>query len=254
MLWLLHGFLGRAADWDEPARALAAGGFGTAQRPDLFAPEPGGGEPWPELRPTWAGPDLPSWGARFAARAAARGDGRPAVLIGYSLGGRLALHALLAAPAVWRAAILVSTHPGLESAAERAARRGADESWARRFEAEPWEGLMAAWQAQPVFGGRGRVLRRTEADFDRTALAAALGVWSLGTQENLLPRLRTLNLPVLWLAGDGDETFARLAREGAAALPRGECRLVEGAAHRVPWEAPAALLACCRTFLNRLEE
>jgi len=251
MIWLVHGFLGRAADWDGLARALAAAGIDEVRRCDLFAPEPADPDPDLELRPGRASPDLPTWGERFAARATA--TGRRPVVVGYSLGARLALHALLAAPEAWRAAILVSAHPGLASEAERSARRAADEVWARRFETDAWADLMRAWHAQPVFGGRGGSRARGEARFDRTRLAAALRVWSLGTQENLRPRLRTLRCPVLWLAGDGDEKFVRVARDAAPEVPDVELRIVEGAGHRVPWEAPDAFHALCRTFLSRLK-
>jgi 2-succinyl-6-hydroxy-2,4-cyclohexadiene-1-carboxylate synthase len=57
------------------------------------------------------------------------------------MGGRLAMHALLESPELWSAAILVSANPGLPAADHpgRAQRMASDESWARRFESDPWE-------------------------------------------------------------------------------------------------------------------
>jgi len=246
MIWLLHGFLGRASDWEPFVDDFAALGRGDVRRPDLFGPRslP---EPW-ALGPSDSGPGgLPAWGTAFAEEVR-RVDSAP-VLIGYSLGGRLALHALLADPSMWKAAILVSTHTGLTTEEECAARVTADEGWAARFESEPWASLVRAWLAQPVFGGRGRTTRLEESRFDRAALAAALRRWSLGRQENLLARLSALTLPVLWLAGSDDPKFVRVATPAVAELPVGRLAIIEGCAHRLPWEAPEAFRRHCREFL-----
>lgn len=243
MIRLLPGFLGRGADWAPFTAGFESLSGGPVETPELFAP----GSPLVESE------SLTAAASAFAAQGAASADEDAfRVLIGYSLGGRIALHALLAAPERWRAAVIVSAHPGLESEAECAARRAHDERWARRFESEPWDALMTAWHAQSVFAGRAPTGPRREADFDRTALAHALRAWSLGTQENLRPALRALRLPVLWLAGAEDAKFAALGREAAAALPEGRFEVVAGCAHRVPWEAPDAFLAHCRAFIQSL--
>jgi 2-succinyl-6-hydroxy-2,4-cyclohexadiene-1-carboxylate synthase len=250
VIWLLPGFLGRAADWKPFRPALARAGCGTVRGVELFAPRlvrdglvrDGRTEPLP------LPPGLPGWGAAFTATVEEQ-DPTP-VLIGYSLGGRLALHALVAAPSLWRAAIIVSAHPGLASTAERAARLERDEAWARRFETEPWDSLMAAWQDQAVFHGRSPSAPRREHDFDRAKLAAALRAWSLGAQENLVPALRTVTQPVLWLAGQDDHRFVEAAGPAVAALPAGRLAVVEGAVHRAPWENPAAFLRLVNQFLQ----
>lgn len=252
MIRLLPGFLGRGADWAPFTAGFESLSGGPVETPELFAP----GSPLVEIESlTAAGSAFAARGAAsaFAAQGAASADEDAfRVLIGYSLGGRIALHALLAAPERWRAAVIVSAHPGLESEAECAARLAHDEAWARRFESEAWDDLMTAWHAQPVFAGRAPTAPRREADFDRAALAHALRAWSLGTQENLRPALRALRFPVLWLAGAEDAKFAALGREAAAALPEGRFEVVAGCAHRVPWEAPDAFLAHCRAFIQSL--
>jgi len=155
-------------------------------------------------------------------------------------------------PSLWKAAVLVSTHTGLTTEEERVARVNADEAWAARFESEPWPSLISAWMAQPVFAGRGRGTRLEERAFDRAALAAALRRWSLGRQENLLTRLPALTLPVLWLAGSDDPKFVRIAKPAAAELPAGRLAIIEGCAHRLPWEAPEAFRRECHEFLAPL--
>jgi 2-succinyl-6-hydroxy-2,4-cyclohexadiene-1-carboxylate synthase len=224
VIWALHGFLGRGADWNELRSACATESLPALHTPDLFAAPP-------------AHRSLAAWGDHFAAWVAET-DPSP-VLLGYSLGGRLALHALLARPTLWRGAVIVSTHPGLTDPAERAARRADDARWAERFLHEDWDMVLADWDAQAVFGGAKRTLERPASAYDRTALATALLDWSLGVQEPLAERLNGIPCPVLWVAGVRDARYVQLGRDAMAQLPRGELRIAPNAGHRVPWEGPA---------------
>jgi len=226
VIWCLHGFLGLGADWDALRAACAAAGHPAIRTPSLFAPR---GVAVP------ARGSLTEWGAAFAAHVAAA-DPTP-IVIGYSLGGRLALHALLARPALWRGAVIVSAHLGLADAAARAARRAHDAAWARRFRDDAWDRVLADWDARDVFGGRPQRQPRPEAAYDRTALAAALEDWSLGTQPPLTDRLDAIPCPVLWVTGADDPRYVAQGDAAVHALPRGALRAAPGAGHRVPWEA-----------------
>ena len=160
-----------------------------------------------------------------------RGD----VLLGYSRGGRLALQALLDG-AKYKAAVFISTRV---SPAERSR-----EDWAQRFERDDWETLMRDWNAQPLFGGH--VMPRREEDFDRAELARQL-------RENVpaaLPRLHELKIPTLWIAGARDAKYVAEAELAASRVPNGTLAIVAGAAHRVPWERPDAVVAALRRFLG----
>src|SRR3989442_3646550 len=138
VIWCLHGFLGRGGDW----YFLRDDGF-EVRAPSLFS-----GDSLDDLRPS------PS-----------------DTILGYSMGARLALRLV----AQWGAgalagAVLVSagiTYP-------EPGRRELDETWARRFESEPWDSVVEAWNAQTVFGGRKNPLVRNEGDFDRGASPEAL--------------------------------------------------------------------------------
>jgi 2-succinyl-6-hydroxy-2,4-cyclohexadiene-1-carboxylate synthase len=205
MIVALHGFLGEGSDWD----FLREAGF------DVVTP------PLDAIPPS--------------------GD----VLLGYSLGGRLALQALLAG-ADYRCAVLVSTGLGIEGEAEREHRRLADEQWARRFEADDWATVMRDWNGQPVFGGH--VLPRSEQP--RAPLVQALRAWSPGVLPPAGPRLHELGTPALWIAGSRDARYVAECSRGAALMPIGRVEIVEGAGHRVPWEAPEAFIERLRLFLD----
>lgn len=151
------------------------------------------------------------------------------ILLGYSLGGRLALQTLLAG-ANYKRAILVSTGLGIEDESARAARRASDEAWAHRFESEDFETVMAAWNAQPVLAGP--ALPRTRDDYDPRALRE----WSSGALPPVTSRLHELTIPTLWIAGARDTKYVAEAHRGAS-LARGRVVVVNDAGHRVPWEA-----------------
>lgn len=172
----------------------------------------------------------------YAAGAASADD----VLIGYSMGGRLALHIL--ERETFAKAVIVSA--GLNAPdPERLAR---DEAWARRFETGEWSSLMRDWHAQPVFGGH--VVERREEDFDRGELARQLREWSPAVLPP--PRLEAIETPILWVAGARDTRYAEVARTAVARLPHAELWICPDAGHRVPWEQPDALVERLRLFLD----
>ena len=146
------------------------------------------------------------------------------VLVGYSMGGRLALQALIAGAAFERA-VIVSAGLNLEEGREQ--RRARDETWARRFESDPWDDLMRDWNAQPVFGGH--VVERFESAYDRRELARQLRENSPGVLPPLAPRLHEITIPMLWVVGERDKTYVETGR-GALDLPeRGAPRSVGAA-------------------------
>ena len=59
-----------------------------------------------------------------------------------------------------------------------------------------------------------------------------------------------LALPTLWIAGVRDPKYVAEARRAAALAPNATLEIVDGAAHRVPWERPDAVVASLRRFLG----
>ena len=162
------------------------------------------------------------------------------VLLGYSMGGRLALQ-LLERQRFARAVIVSA---GLNATDDE--RRLRDDAWARRFESEEWASLMRAWNAQAVFGGH--ALARLERDYNRAELARQLREWSPAVLPP--PRVEEIDTPILWIAGERDAKYVDVARRAVERLPQAQLWICPDAGHRVPWEQPELFVTRLRDFLE----
>lgn len=174
------------------------------------------------------------------------------ILLGYSLGGRLGLHALLKKPGKWQGAIFVSTHPGLKSAEEKNKRIVADKLWAEKFQRTPWDVLMREWNAQDVFKHDPFPCNREESDFKRESLSQALITWSLGVQEDLSDAIAALEIPILWMAGENDGKFVKLAQELKFKHQKSQLCVVSNSGHRLPFGQPEKFNSIVNKFIQEL--
>ncbi len=226
----IHGFLGLPTDWNlfnfsklhaynltNPSIAPAADGF-------------------------WG------WAKRFNQEV----QPKEGFMLGYSLGGRLGLHALLDRPNHWKGAIIVSSHTGFKTEKERMTRLQVDAEWADLFEKEPWEKVLQMWNIQSVFGGVDYPLMRQEKLFSRKHLADQLRFGSRGHQDDLSKPVQNLQMPLLWICGELDPTFHQVAKELSFAHPLSRIEIVHGAAHRVPWEQPHKFIKIVHSFINEV--
>ncbi len=163
-------------------------------------------------------------------------------LAGYSMGGRIALHAALAlAPRVERL-VLIGASPGIADDAERAARRQADERLAAEIERSSIEDFARTWAANPVLADQPAGVRhRVGEDRARNSpagLARALRALGTGALPPLWDRLGELTMPLTLIIGERDRKFLDIARQIAERTPAAELVVVEGAGHAVHLEAP----------------
>lgn len=177
--------------------------------------------------------------------------GGEATYVGYSLGGRAALHVALMYPNATRRLALIGANPGIDSEDERARRRESDDQLIARMEELGLDAFLAEWVALPLFGGRpvGPLEMQDRLTNTTDGLASSLRLAGTGAQGSLWPRLRELNMPVLAMAGQQDVKFAAIAQQIADMVPRGECVLVPGAAHAAHLEQPQAVATAIAALL-----
>ena len=191
--------------------------------------------------------DLVEGGAWLAA------TGGRATYVGYSMGGRLCLHAALAAPDAVRGLVLISATGGMDDAGERAARRTADEALADRIEAIGVPAFLDEWLAQPLFAGlddaaQGRAERLVNTP---AGLASSLRRAGTGTQLPLWDRLAGVHVPTLVVAGALDAKFVALGERLASVIPGAELAVVDGAGHTVHLERPDEFLSILLPWIAR---
>lgn len=177
-----------------------------------------------------------------------------AVLVGYSMGGRLALHAALRHPGRLSALVIVGASAGIEDEAGRRTRRAVDRRLADWIESHPIEEVVARWEALPALAGQPPQLvaaqRPGRLRQDPRRLATLLREVGQGELEPVWDRLESLEMPVLAVAGERDELYARAAGRIADLVPRGAAQLIEGAGHAPHLEAPEAVAGALREFLD----
>ena len=180
---------------------------------------------------------------------------RPLV-VGYSMGGRLALYLALRYPERCSALFLESASPGIEDAVEREARRDADEKLANRLESGGFEGFLQDWYQQPLFASLARreglmaKVIETRRRNEPGELARSLRGMGAGSQPSLWGELVGLQAPTLAVAGELDEKYFGISQRMAASSPHVRTAVVPGAGHTVRVEAPGAYLALLERFLR----
>lgn len=238
--WCLHGAVGAASDWRSLASALAKHGIST-RAVDL----------WRFLQ--CESVSMPDFGKRLNADAAGEiSRSQRRILIGYSMGGRLALHALLEG-GPWDAAIIISANPGLRDPQEASQRRSQDAHWATRALTDSWTDFLNAWNNQSILGGAQRDEREDKKLIQRRReIARSFVDWSVGNQESLWDRLTEIKIPVLWIAGELDQKFSTIAEEAAAKSSNFSSSIAPATGHRVPWENEAWLTERIHAFISAI--
>ncbi len=178
-------------------------------------------------------------------------------LLGYSLGGRVALQLALDHPGRVRRLVLISSGPGLADPTEREKRKLRDERLAQILEEDGISPFTAWWESTPALRPHRPLsrpvdesLRSLRLNQDPLCLAGVLRHLSHGAMDDLAPRLGTLTMPVLLIAGDSDTAYCQRMREMAAMIPRSRLQLIADAGHAVHREKPEAVRNAVITFLR----
>ena len=242
---LLHGFTGCSATW-EPALHLLA-----ARHRVIAIDLPGHGRsPVPD-----PSRGLPGVVDALVAALDRLGVQRAAWL-GYSLGGRAALHVALTHPGRVTRLVLESASPGIADIRARVARLAADDALAARIERDGLAEFVTSWMAQPLFASQRRLDARVRAR-ERTirmgqtagGLSAALRAMGVGAQPPVWDRLPGLRLPALLIAGADDERYAAIATRMALRMPDARAAVVPDAGHAVHLDNPVPFWTLVCAFL-----
>lgn len=180
-----------------------------------------------------------------------------AAVIGYSMGGRIALGFATRCPERVRRLILVGASAGIADRAERAARRASDDALAAQIERDGVPAFVERWMALPLFASQSRLgperlaaARAQRLACDARGLAASLRGIGTGAQPPLHEALALVSAPVLLVVGEEDPKFRGIADDLAKRLPNARVAVIADAGHAVHLEARAAFLELVRAFLD----
>lgn len=241
-LYLLHGFLGLPSDFERTMREIET----PSEESHVLSVD------YLKFRETSSQVALTDWGKQFNRWVESYEKGKSSgkrVLVGYSQGGRLALHAVQANPSFWQGLILISTNLGISNG-EKPARLKSDQEWAQKFLNENFVKTVEKWNAQPVFQGSKAEPQRNETQYNRNLLVSCLENWSLAHQQDFKQEIPNWKMPTMYVAGDKDAKYIQIAREFQRLQPSANLSIVPESGHRVLFDQPEALAKLISDFIK----
>ncbi|NQV30766.1 MAG: 2-succinyl-6-hydroxy-2,4-cyclohexadiene-1-carboxylate synthase [Candidatus Marinimicrobia bacterium] len=181
------------------------------------------------------------------------------VAIGYSLGGRVALHFQQRFPRRILGLVGLSTAPGLKTAHERLQRHHSDELLMDSLERLGFSDFLTKWYAQPIFGSIQdnnelfEKLLESRSKNEPEQLRTALNLFGNGALPSLWNSLTEITTPILLLSGSQDAKYCGINQEMVNLLPTGRHRIVAGG-HSFHLEKPLETALAIRHFLSELIE
>ena len=178
-------------------------------------------------------------------------------LLGYSMGGRLALYTAVHYSDRFISLILESASPGLETAVARQERIEQDNKLADFIEQEGVAAFVERWESLPLWASQAQLahdvranLRRQRLQNNPAGLANSLRGLGTGRQPSLWHNLTALNLSVLLIAGEMDQKFVTINRKMVNLLPHALLQIAPGAGHMVHLERPFDFAAMVENWLQ----
>ncbi len=222
----LHGFTSAPSMWAplgiEGPHLLGHGGHATARGGETFAGE--------VLRLSSILPNVPLH------------------LVGYSLGGRLALALAIAKPERVKRLTLIGAHPGIEGAAARNERTVFDASWATMLRTQGLEAFVDAWQALPLWSSQDRLTQEARSALQTQRLShcpeqLAHAMDALGTScmPPMWHQLKSLQIPVQLVVGELDHKYTGICERMHALMPTSSIRSIANAGHNPVLENPLSV-------------
>ena len=249
----LHGLFGQGRNWTQIAKAVA-GPDGTGARCLLVDLPDHGRSPWTDEF------SYEAYAARVAATLGAAAPGEPWVLVGHSLGGKVAMVTTLTHPDLVRSLVVVDIAPKDYGDLDRfvgyidAMRSLPLDELTGRADAEE---RFAAAESDP--GVRGFLLQNLRRSGDRWSWQANLELFSADASRGRESRIADFPAtgaspwdgPVVWLVG-GDSGYVRDedGRAMRALFPRTRLVTVKGVGHWVHSEAPEVVTETLRRVVR----
>jgi 2-succinyl-6-hydroxy-2,4-cyclohexadiene-1-carboxylate synthase len=181
-------------------------------------------------------------------------------IIGYSMGGRIALSYAASYPERLKGIVLESSTPGLRSDKERKERISSDQELIKYIETHGVEKFVDYWLSHPLFNTQA-ILPRSVRNLNKSrklknshiGLINSLHGSGTGAMAPLWDSLGQIAIPVLLITGELDTKFTEINREVDLLLPDSRHEIVKHAGHNVHLEKQEAFESLIISFFrNRI--
>ncbi|KAF6171682.1 hypothetical protein GIB67_007203 [Kingdonia uniflora] len=264
VVFFLHGFLGTAKDWIPVMKAIST----SVRCISVDLPGHGGSHiqthtcKEAELEPRMSVEAIVNILCKVISKTAAT----KVIVVGYSLGARIALHMALRCSDQIEGAVIISGSPGLKDVGVRKNRAAQDDAKAHSLTTNGLQLFIDNWysgdlwtslRAHPHFE---RIVSSRAQHNDVSALAKAFSDLSVGRQQSLWEDLKQCNKPLLFIYGEKDKKFKDIAEQMLHEVGHGSCKEAHEIAevpecgHAVHLENPLSLISAVSKFLRKLNK
>ncbi|KAJ4798965.1 2-succinyl-5-enolpyruvyl-6-hydroxy-3-cyclohexene-1-carboxylate synthase [Rhynchospora pubera] len=257
----LHGFLGTSEDWAPIMKSLSS----DARMISVDLPGHGKSQVHAEQESSLSVETISWLLQKLVDEITTEG----VVLVGYSMGARIAMHMTLNSEKV-KGAVIISGSPGLKQKSNRRIRQAIDKSRANLLMSHGLQNFLKTWYSTKLWSSLrehphfNRVLQsRTQHD-DIETLAKVLHDSSVGKQRSLWDNLKDCKKPLLLVAGEKDSKFVNISHQIRTEIMNHsndgydmehvcEVFIVPNCGHAVHLENPLPLIHAIRSFLSKVD-
>ena len=179
-------------------------------------------------------------------------------LVGYSMGGRLALYLAIHFPQYFYKVVLESASAGLRTASEKSDRLAKDQKLATELEHlkhHDFRLFLENWYQQPIFASL-----RSHPNFPQmlekrlnnspAQLAKSLRNLSIGMQPSLWEKLSENEVPLLLLVGELDLKFVQINQQMQQLCKLSQLEIVPNCGHNIHFENPNLFVEKIQAFFG----
>ncbi|MEN1938601.1 2-succinyl-6-hydroxy-2,4-cyclohexadiene-1-carboxylate synthase [Paenibacillus sp. 102] len=181
-------------------------------------------------------------------------------ILGYSMGGRLAITMACLYPNRVKSLLLENCTAGLEKESDRKERCARDEQLADRIELEGIEAFVNRWENIPLFATQKKLpqdvkeaVRKERLTNNSRGLANSLRGMGTGAQPSWWNQLEGLKMPVLLMNGEHDQKFFQVLTNMKERIPHAKFVKIDGAGHAIHVEQPQKFGTIVEGFLKTIQ-
>lgn len=181
------------------------------------------------------------------------------IILGYSMGGRIALQYALARPERVALLILIGVSPGIENDHERELRRKADHELGRLVLQRGTRYFIDNWHRQPLIASQKHkiapliyaAMMSHRYSLSPEGIASDLVNFGLGVMPNCWPFLANLQCQTLLITGAEDKKFHGIASRMQSLMPRAQHIEIPASGHAAHLEQTQVVIACLTFWLKK---